>query len=266
VDVIAPSPHPRSRSAHAMGFGFGFGRGGRGFKRVSSGGGGFDPTTLGPTELCRADGSEYNGAPWAAEYGSGLNELTNPPPVSAAVNGYTGADFDGTNDRLDTGDDFSGYVTATAGTILVLFNADTGATPSASAYDDPSLVSDLLNCFNLGFTSSGLGLAFYDGVGWIEPTKVTCSTGALHVAMCRWNASTVEISVDGGTPSSIAHAGSLAIVSSAGYHFTVGHAEISASTFFDGKVYEVWAFNKRLTDTDIANYMTYVAARYNHTF
>ena len=257
--IIRPRRPP---IAEAMGFGFGFGRGGRGFKKVVSSS--FDPTTLGPTELCRADGSEYNGAPWVAEYGSGLNELTNPPPTGTTQNGFTPADFNGTTHLLSTGDDFSNYVAVggLAGTIIVLFRADTAAAAAANTYDDPALVSDLINCFNFGFSDGGIGVAFFDGSSWIQD-RTTCSAANWHVGVCRWNASTVEIGVDGGTFSSSAHAGALGVISSSGYNFTVGHSEINASTFFDGRVLEVWAFNVKLTNQNITDYVGYVNSRYN---
>lgn len=208
--------------------------------------------------------ASYAGSPWSSSPSGGtsgsaaaLAEATNPPAVGAAVNGFDPASFNGTSSLLSTGTDFSTFVTANAGSILVLFNAASAAVADAQTYNDPALVSDKNFGFNLGFSDGGLGIGFFAG-GWVE-NRVACSTLAWHLGMCRWDGAQVEISVDGALPSSTA-AGAKSFF--AGATFTAGHAQISVSSFFNGSILEIVSMDTTISDADLVTYIAYVNARY----
>lgn len=230
----------------------------------------FDPATLSLTGWWRADGGTgYNVlagvgtfAAVASAGASGTNgtlsESTNAPSDATALNGHDVADFDGTADLLKAANDFSTFVTATAGTILVLFNADTAAAAAANNYDDPALVCDENNGFNIGFSDGGVGFAYYDGT-WVQPARVTCATGGYHVAKCRWDGTHLETGVDSGAMG-VDGAGNLQFY--AGSKLTVGRVAISATAYFDGKVAEVITADSKLSNADIANVISYFNDRY----
>jgi hypothetical protein len=215
----------------------------------------FDPSTLSPSGWWRAS---YSGSPWGGDAGGNVTAAGAAiPGTGAAVNGYTPADFDGTDDTLTHANDWSTFVTGTAGTVLVLFYADTAAAAAANTYDDPGIISDDNWGFNLGFSDGGLGIAYYDG-GWQEQ-RVACSSAAWHLAKLTWDGVNVSIGVDSGAMTTMA-AGTLQF--NAGSKLTIGHAAVSLSTFFDGKMLEVFLKDSALIAGDIANYRSYVNARY----
>lgn len=219
----------------------------------------FDPSTLSPTGWWRGS---YSGSPWVKTSTTGAN-LTQPtgtltPATGAAVDTFTSADCDGTDDYLmESTNGFSWYIAASAGTILIPFRADVASAAAANLYDDPSLLSDTNNAFSMTFSSGGVGVAFYDGASW-KGTRVAASATAWHMAKVRWNGSSVEVGVDSGAMSSTASS-SLAVAVS---NMSVGRAIISASAYFNGQIMEVFMKDTTLTNADISNYYSYLKARY----
>lgn len=72
-------------------------------RTMAPGAASFDPTTLSLTAYWRAN---YSASPWSGTASTGtsgsntLSEATNPPGTGTAVNSYTPARFDGTNDQM----------------------------------------------------------------------------------------------------------------------------------------------------------------------
>lgn len=186
-----------------------------------------------------------------------LTNSTSPPAVGAALNGHNPPDFNGTSNLLQSPNDFSSYVTGAAGTVIVLFRADTAAAASGNRYDDPALVCDDVNAFSLNFSSGGVGVAYYDAA-W-KGQRVACTTNAWHAAKCRWNGTNCEIGVDSAAFTSFA-AGPLALAAT--YKLTVGRVQISSQAFFDGRIAEVMIASTRLSDANVANIISYFNARY----
>jgi hypothetical protein len=221
----------------------------------------FNPATLPLAGWYRAS---YTGTPWTPTASAGtsgtnddMTEATFPPTVGVAVNSFTPADFDG--HRLQ-GAGFNSYCSGPAGTVVALFYADTATAEAGFAYNDPAIVSDTINGFNLGFSDGGVGLAFYDG-GWKYPTKVPCSTNTWNMAVARWNGSTVEISVNGGAWSSIAASDMLI----SAHALAFGFVQIASVAYLDGKILEVMTAQATLSDVDIANIKSYFETRYGIT-
>ncbi len=221
----------------------------------------FDPATLALSGWWRAS---YAGSPWtptASAGGSGSNgnltEGTNPPSTSAGtVNGYTGADFDGVNDVISNATAITTMVSDSSGSLVSLFNADTAfADPgSTSFYLEPSLISSATSRLAMGFSTAGVSLGTYNGGGW-NSIRTACATGGWHLAQARWNTTDIEVRVDSGSWVTTARALVLAGGSvQVGQNYDVG--------FFDGKILETMTAPARLSDTDFANLVSYVDARY----
>jgi len=240
--------------------GFGFSPGGRAAKKraAASAVAAFDPSTLSPSFWARANATEYDGSPWVVENGSNLAEATNPPAVGSTVNGFAPADFDGTNDLLKSSGDFEAYVSGSAGTVLVLFRADTAAAAAADKYDDPPLVCDDANCFNLGFSDGGIGVAYFDGA-WVQPARIASATTAWTLAKVRWNGATLEYGRNSAAFSSAA-AGALAVAAT--FKVTLGRVAISGTAFLDGQILEVFMKASVLTNQNITDYISYLNSRY----
>lgn len=106
----------------------------------------FNPATLSLSGWWRGS---YSASPWsgtASAGGSGsqsLSELSTPPAVGAAVNGFTPVSFDGVDDQL-SGASTSTFVSASAYFWWALFySAATGGSNAiAGAYLNPGLFSD----------------------------------------------------------------------------------------------------------------------------
>ncbi len=215
----------------------------------------FNPATLPLTGWWRAG---YSASPWVGEVGGDLAEGASPPAAGAAVNGLTPAEFDGVDDQLSTSADWSSYVSGTAGTVLVLFRAESAAAVGTDNYDDPSLVSDTSYGFNLGFSEGGLGVAFYD-TDWRQPARVPCTAGAWHLAKVRWDGASLEYGVD-RNPMTRVTTGPLSSVATT--KLRIGAVLISKQGYFHGKMLEVMLAKSVLSDGDISNVRSYCNGRY----
>lgn len=215
----------------------------------------FDPTTLSPTGWWRAS---FSASPWVGEAGGNMTEATNPPTAGTAVNGLTPAQFNGSTRLITTANDFSTYISNGAGSVLCVFYADAASVAAALKYNDPPLVCDQNNSFNLGFSDGGIGVAFYDGA-WQQPARIACATGGWHLAKVTWNGTTLSYGLDGGAMSTAA-AGNY--VTNVGSKLRLGQVAVSATAYFNGRILEVLTKNTALSGTDIDNYRSYISSRY----
>jgi hypothetical protein len=220
----------------------------------------FDPASLSLTGWWRAS---YAGSPWAPTASAGssggngnLTEATNPPATGAAVNGFTPADGDGSNDRLVSAAATLSLLTLTAGTIIVLFNADTAGANTGFWYANPSLVSDDSGGgLGLHYTTSGI-TATLNGATEANVT-LPAATGGWHMVMMRWSGSSLEASLDGGAVSSDA----FTTISGLGGSMRL-FANYNAAAFFDGKILEVMTMSSAISDASVANIKSYLNSRY----
>lgn len=193
------------------------------------------------------------GSPWAASASAGssgsngtLSEGTNPPGVSAALNGLTGADFDGTNDKLGNATATTTYLSNAAGSIAILFSADTAEADVASNlyFFSPALFSDAADAFlAVTFTTGGVRLGSYNGTNF-NSVPAACATGGVHLAQARWNASVIEIRVDSGAWQTLTRT---VVLSGSGVRMG---ANYNATAFFDGKIYERILEQARWSDAE----------------
>lgn len=220
----------------------------------------YDPAVLALTGWWRAG---FGGSPWVGTASTGasgsrdLTEATNPPSAGASQNGFTTADFDGTDDKLSNGTLITSFVSDAAGSIAVLFNADTAAADAGAStfYNNPALVAETGGRLAVEFSTAGVGIGTYNGSSW-NAVRAACGTGGWHLAQARWNNTTIEVRVDSGSWQTLART----LVLSADT-LLIGRTP-STAAFFDGRVLEVLAAQSRLDDTTFNDIKSYVNARY----
>lgn len=226
----------------------------------------FDPATLALTGWWRAS---YAGSPWTGTASAGtsgsrnLTEATNPPAVGAAINGLTPADLDGANDRLLNATLMTTMVSASAGTLVALFNADAAAADggATSAYTLPLLIGeDASGALYLAYSSSGVRFGGVSAAPAHNSVAVAASPGSLHFAVATWNATTMSLSVDGGAFSSVAH-----VLTLGGGSVSVGK-NYDGTAFFNGQLAEIMMGAFTATAGDVANLKSYINARYARSF
>ncbi len=150
--------------------------------------------------------TSYAGSPWVGAVGGlNLSEATNPPAVSAAVNGKTGPSFDGVNDRLvDIAASF--FYDAASYSMACLINvasftvADPGA---ASPYAIPAVFGGLASANGTptggpaGTGSSGVFRYGHHDGGW-KSAAIAISTGTWTFIKVRYNGTVIGVGKSNG--------------------------------------------------------------------
>lgn len=201
--------------------------------------------------------ASYAGSPWVAKAGSGsLADATNPPAVGGAVNGFTPADFDGTNDKLD-GAAASNYVdtgVGTSSTVVALVFVDTVGVAQPTPSDGECLVGlRLSGTLAIDVSTSGTRGSIFDGsLKMTTPAFVACSTGAWHLVWMRWTGGSMTHGVDvaptpGQTPASTNGPIGLSSLLRIGANYDASIAPQCA----DFKALAVGAIKRGLTDSEI---------------
>lgn len=245
-------------------------RGFRGYRRGqgTSVAGGFGP--LDPTNTV-ADGwwrGNYSASPWNGSVSLGasgsrnLTEATNPPTAGAAVNGFTPADYNGTNQILN-GTLVSTYLgAATSYTLFFLFKVDnfTVADPGATQpFNCPTFWGQTANSICGGPAGTGGTGVFryghYDGSTW-DSASVAISTGTWTCGVVRYDGINIEVGKNGllsastpqGTP--------------AGLGGTIISGRAFPAVFLDGQIMEIIVYRQALSGVDIARITQYMRNRY----
>jgi hypothetical protein len=209
----------------------------------------------------------YAGAPWsgtASAGSSGGRALSAgvAPSVGAALNGYDTADFNGTTSRLVSGvaadvlAPVAGYVV-----IALVFPrtvVSSGVFPNV--YDWSGIVADSYG-FGVGLSSSGIGVAHYDGAWKQTASPAAVSTSAWSLVRARYDGTNTAVAVNGG-----AWTGTTAAASrlTTGAIMTVGQANASVNNYLDGRLAELF-IAASITDADVVRFRGYVATRYGVT-
>lgn len=219
----------------------------------------YNPALLSLSGWWRAS---YSGLPWAATASAGASGTTgslvtnlSDPATGAAQNGLTPADFDGTANNAINATASTTLFSASAGTIVALFRADTAAAPTGSTYNDPALYVDA-GVANTGLTYTTSGFTGFVVVSAAyKSVSVAAATGAYHLVMMRWNGSVLGVRVDSGAESTVAAA---AVTLSAG---TVAVGRGYAGTFVDGRLLELMTSASDLS-ASYSNIKSYINSRY----
>jgi hypothetical protein len=210
----------------------------------------------------------YGGSPWAGTASAGdsgsrsLSEGTNAPSVGATLNGYATADFDGTNDLLAPGLNWSVLCSASNGYVGVLFNADALVSPGTT-YDNPALVGDgsVGAVAGLFLNTSGVFAFINDSGGAKVTTPIAVSTSAWHYAEMRWSGGLLECRLDRGSWTSVA-AGAIVFDTQP---VRVG-ANYNASKCFNGKIARIFMDNVAPTNGESNDFVDSVNTKFATAF
>lgn len=186
----------------------------------------------------------FTASPWVGAASAGasgtrnLAEATNPPSASGGD-----AVFDGINDRLASTPNITSFVSVSAGTIGVLFfptaaSADAGA---AFYYSNPSIITDNIDGYlNVEFSDAGFGLGSYNGANF-NAVRTAAAAGSWHFGLARWNASVIEVQIDGGDWETLSRTVTLA-------SRTMILGARSGAAPINGKVRELFTMQARVSD------------------
>lgn len=152
----------------------------------------------------------FTGAPWVGKASAGTSdtidatEATNPPATGAALDGYTPADGDGSNDQLEfpgTRGDYDGAGNEWSCTIM--YSLDSAAAPAGNTYENAHLIGCNSDELGIIVSSSGVKVVQHDGAFKQCPAAswLTAPTAAYHVVQAKYDGTTLSCRVDGGARS-----------------------------------------------------------------
>lgn len=218
----------------------------------------WDPTQL--TSFARKWSASYSGAPWVGSGGNNLASIgASDPAVGAAVNGYTPADFDGTNDQLES-INTANFVGSGNYGVFTLVYVDSAAPTAANLYDNEAIWQHYSGNGGICVRDNGgtpQAVSWHhDGIGFI-PAPVTMALGAWQLILGTYNGTNIQTTVNatGGTPVAVA----------AGYtshnNFRVGGSSF-ATAQFDGKMLELFSMKANPTAGEKTKALKYCRQRY----
>jgi hypothetical protein len=251
------------RCAPLAGFSFGAGRASK--KVVAT----FDPTTSDPAGWWRAS---FSGVPWTPTASAGtsgsngnLTQALTPPTTGTAVNGFTPALFDGTNDWL-------GLATASATdvmnasdmTFFGLFKVTSAVAATSNFYDDEPMMGASNGNHALVFTSSGVRAGVFDTASR-QTTSIATSTGIWFMAAGRVDKSgtgTVKCRVSAaGTTTDATPVSIPGTPAALGSDMWIGKNYASAA-FLAFEALEIVTYKRVLSDAELTDWKTYFNSRY----
>ena len=228
----------------------------------------YDPSVLDLNLWLRGS---YGGSPWVGTASAGNSSTwrgahANAPGVGAAVNGYTPADFDGTNDTLTVANTvpnnatLADIISAPAWTMVFLINMDAADADAGAGnrFTQPNLIADSGAYFVVSYTSSGVAIEMADGIT-TTTIAVACATGGWHMVKIRYDGTKYYLGVDSGAMTEEAGVGNVAN--------TTGNVYIGSNydrtAFVNGKIMEVMGADTDLGNTVLTSIKSYFNSRYN---
>jgi len=227
----------------------------------------FDPAvSLSLLDYWRAN---YTGTPWLGTPGvgtSGGNQLDatsggETPAVLSPVNGFTAADFDGTNDFVyKLGGFGAGSATMANYFVWALVYIDAISTNDTThAYNNDAILADYGGAFGLHLRSgSGVTKAqFYHYDGAERVVEIDVTTGQWTLLQFRYDGTNISAKVDSGSIQTTAASAPTAL----GADLQIGR-NYNFAQFLDGKVMELGVMTSRGGDALFDRIREYVNARY----
>ncbi len=222
----------------------------------------FDPGSLALQGFWRGS---FGGSPWvgvSSQGGSGsrnLTEATNPPTAGTAVNGFTPALFDGTNDEL-TGAACSNFITTT--------NFSFGALVNFAALSIDNTSNYFLNHTIFGTTGTAEWAVYARANGGaglvgcatgasnrVEIALGGAGTGAWKYVQGKSNGTTLSIRVNGGT----AVTATASTIGSLAAALNVGDL---ASSFLNGSLLDLYLTTQHFSLATEDSLLSYARGRY----
>jgi hypothetical protein len=213
-----------------------------------------DLTTFDWDGLWRADGTEYNGSPWAPTASAGnsgsngnIVTLGTAPGTGTAVNGKTPASFNGSTQAfgLDTAST-SNIVSNGAFSVVVLAKASASTAAATDFYDDPALWMDSGGNAGLVFTSSGVRAGVFNASSG-QTTHIAQATGAWFMAAIRYDGANVHCRVNSTDATPV---GKGSPTMGANSYFGKNYA---SAKFFAGEILFIGTTQAVISDAGLAN-------------
>jgi len=204
----------------------------------------------------------FSGSPWTGSSSAGASsgreyiEATNPPATGASLNGFTSANFDGTNDILTnatlTSDD---WFTPSAGSIWILFKSNNAI--ADDGFNNPTLIADTGAYFSISFSDLGTTFAIYDVISFSHKIlTVSTTVSSWHLAQLKWDGVNMYVRVDNTSWTSLACGDS---GGAASLRMGVSCFDVA---YFNGDIMDIGFTNTTLSDADFNNIVIYVNNRY----
>lgn len=231
--------------------------------RVGGAVGVFNPASLALTAWWRGS---YGGSPWVGTASAGasgsrnLTEAINPPAVGTAVNGFTPAAADGSNDILQNGTAIGTFLPTAAYFYWVLFYVDTINASSnaalASAFNNEALFSDSGGFIGCSLLTTGTKLQVWNFDTTGKGNEHSISTGAWTLVCARYDGVNIRSRVNSGS-----------ILSAASGAYDDGTAGLLVFRnfgvrFANSRILDLGMMASAETDARFTDIKTYVNARY----
>src|SRR5574338_15987 len=187
-------------------------------------------------------------------YGLNCSSGNAPDTTGAQLNGFTVANFNGTNDQLDYASGSSTFVSAAAGSVSYLFNADAMGTNNAIG-NNPALLKTSGSFLLIEWINSGLKCTIWDTN--YRSISLAATSGSWLAVQMRWNGTTMEARLGRTAWSSIAcgNIGGL-------FQMYVGASGTTGPYFFDGRIADIIMKKTRLDNATMDNILNYYCNRY----
>lgn len=210
--------------------------------------------------------ASYAGSPWVGKVSSGTSgsnnatEGTQPPATGAAVNGFTPADFDGSNDLLTAGGTVDTYVAALAVSGWALVWVDAASNQANPINNGPIIYDSGNNSIAVSFRSTPLVYFSLNGGSSGGGTSVSraYSTGAWQFITFRYNGTNIQVGVN-EAPGAAGGGATAAYSTNIGNLTNTMRMGTASVLAFDGKALSVGITDQVLTDanftTDIKGYL-----------
>ncbi len=147
----------------------------------------------------------------------------------------------------------------------VLFYADAAAADggNSDSYLNPPIVADATQgAIGIGFTDSGVRAWHQVGSNY-DSVALACSTGAVHIVQVRYDGTTLQTRIDGGSWSNQTRGHVSATALGAQPQFGMNYA---GNKFFNGRAWEIMVAPVALSDANLDNIIDYTNATYGTAF
>ncbi len=230
----------------------------------------WDPSILSCTTLHQAS---FTGAPWVGKASAGTSldrdlVIGTTPAVGAAVNGYTPADFDGTNDNLDYQETLTTIFGGSSYSGVAFIKARTISTDSGAAGSNEFLLG---NGSNVGVFLRSSGLVCAAHTDTTTNTRVATAPYTVNTWKCvHWKVdlasvgSELKIGTGGTWGTGVACTGVWTALNS--NVISLG-SQSDDQQYFDGLVLEVGIMaGSAISDANLTKWRSCASCRYGISF
>lgn len=223
----------------------------------------YDPAILDLSGWWRAN---YGGSPWTSTASAGtsgsrsMSEATNPFTGGTAVNGYTPAHLDGTNDKMTLDTNLGALIAETPYTVIALIKLNAAAAPAAQIYDNPQIIAGAGGTFGFAFNTNGMNGYQTSGAGFPFDTTAF-GTGAWGMCRFKRDATKLYTALNSGAWSAgtVCASGNISV---AARSTIFGRDDDVGNAFLNADVLEIITSKLELSDANHTSIRSYFNSRY----